>query len=230
MKKKVLSMQMLLASLGKSFSHKGKFKFPFVYLMFVFSVIFFNSCKLYTQVFWGVKSPRAENDKTILAFLEKKNIKSDDVLIFENFIDYANTINENKKLPFIKIYSKNGNLVAKSVSQGCDAGVKNFIEKYSMANSEQRQAMLAFSSENLKTDLQGLRSLRKKNIEIDSVNNDLQLVYYYANFMGKLSKKHFKYFQKQIDKSNLKINVLLINCDIRQNWNDSLSLNLKPAK
>lgn len=121
-------------------------------------------------------------------------------------------------------------MVSKSIEQGCDTDVKNFIEKYAIADKQRKETMTANILGNLQDDLQATYSIKNKVITSDTSKYDLNVVFYYANFMGKITKNNLKSLHKQIAKSQLKANVILLNCDVQQKWNDSLQLNLKTAK
>ncbi|MDX1903014.1 MAG: hypothetical protein SFU27_02550 [Thermonemataceae bacterium] len=125
----------------------------------------------------------------------------------------------------LRIYGQNGKPIISNDTIKCLSYIQNYASKHNdkAAVSQIFNPDLEEFNYNLIT-LDTGDSLNPKN----ALQKPVNIFVYYGNFMGKYHFQHLREMQKIAKKENQ--NIILINCDFRQEWKDSLKLNLKSAK
>lgn len=164
----------------------------------------------------GVHQPEVENKASIKKHLNKKNIKPQTLYTFDSALNFARFIKKQKGLPRSEYYNQNGLLINFDEDKACFAKSKSFIKTYKI-NSSKETLLQHFSQEAKKwQNLDGVPA-----DTLGYKNADLTLVYYYANFAGRMNRNHIIEIEKEIKtRPDIKINFIVINSDVIETWKD----------
>ena len=70
----------------------------------------------------------------------------------------------------------------------------------------------------LSSHLNRIQNSIGKDVLLDSTIYDYTVVFYWAKFLGVLNKYRFSWLVEHLKKSNKKVRIFAINCDIQKEW------------
>lgn len=152
-----------------------------------------------------------ENEESLKAYLteNKVSFENDDLYYIKDFNSFA-YLNNNDKLqvPEILFFNSNGYLVKNRFNDNECSQVINEIEKI---NS------LKFNKKITINDW--LKHISPLNQDITE-NGSLFIIINWAKFVDKFNEQSFEWYKElKNQNSNLKVNCILLNLDIQENWN-----------
>ncbi len=181
---------------------------PLLLMLFVLS-----SCTKLIFVFYGVKKPAIETEKSIRKSARKHGLDSADIVA----VKCAHYIREvkGKGIPNASIFDAQGNYIEyRSNDTACNAGLFGFIPNLSTQNTYNKTGETTLQKELAKyTRLNG-----------DSVPApapaDFYVLLYWTVWSGRLNKDHVKIWE-DLAKQNkaAKVKVIKANLDLQANWN-----------
>jgi len=181
----------------------------------VVAFLILTSCTRILLVMYGVHKPKAENSKSLTAFLDKHKMN-----FAENFVTdtLGFKILTKYGAPEIMVFDKNLNFVPyKSEAKGtCNAPAESFLSRLNAANNYETSKQYNFD-----TIVSHLRTFDGKKVEINSIKkNDFIIVMTWAKWMGyKIHKEHTVSWYNAIkNNKNCNMVVLMVNVDLQENW------------
>jgi len=178
------------------------------------SVILITSCTPILKLYMGVKKPKIENEKSLIKYLDKKGLRTDNVYATTLF-NYPYMNNIINGAPDILIFTSEGKLIKYKSDTSCNASAFNFLENVSPDMNFEFIDSITFDDCFTKlTDLKGNPVVIEK-----SNNTDFYLIIFWAKFIGRLNKDHVKIWEElAINNSNAKIKVFKVNKDMQDWW------------
>jgi len=184
----------------------------FCVLISLLFIVQLSSCKKALLLYYGVKSPKVENVKSLEKFIKKNNFSSYSQSVF-SFEGYAQNINQ-LSIPSINIFGKDGKYIPYPGEENCSVGSYEFIEilKYPLAFP---------TSDSLQLDkvMLNLKNLNGEIIPNLKNEKDFTVLIYWAKFAGKINKRDIKDWEESIRKnSNSSFEIIMVNCDLQEWW------------
>jgi hypothetical protein len=92
-------------------------------------LVLLTSCKKTMQIAMGLKQPRIENNKSILAFLDRVEIKSTDVYFVDSVSSYEFWLDSTRfeRIPGIEVYNSQGELIQRMAYEECSGVFGNVM-------------------------------------------------------------------------------------------------------
>jgi hypothetical protein len=176
----------------------------FFLLLFFISLI---SCNSFIKVIMGFHNPRIETKESIIKYGIRKKIwnqyyfvKKDSLgVIFKGFF------------PQVYFYDRNAMLCS---VDNCFA-----LLKETTINVIDSNKISFYDGPLLSTHLNRIQNNIGKDIFIDARLYDYTVVFYWAKFLGILNKNRFSWMVQHLKKTNKKVRIIAINCDLQKEWN-----------
>lgn len=187
-----------------------------------------SSCNKLIFVFYGVKKPAIEKEKSIRKMALKHHMDTTNIITVK-CADYVKEI-KGKGIPNASIFDAQGNYIEyRSNDTACNAGLFGFIPQLSTQNTYNKPGTTTLSKELSKyTTING-----------DSISTptpaDFYVLIYWTVWSGRLNKDHVKIWE-DLAKQNTqaKVKVYKANLDLQAHWNkaerDSLLSKFKKKK
>lgn len=178
-------------------------------------ILTLTSCQLVMMKIYGIKNPETENEKTILKFAEKKQLRTDNIVTV-NSSDFLRML-KGKGIPEADIFDNNGEYVEyRPTDTSCNAGLFKFIPDLNR-NAKYNKT----GKTNLQTELNKLRDLNGNKLQ-SLAPADFYVLIYWSVWTGKLNKDHVKIWEDYAyANKNANIQVLKVDLDIQEYWNKS---------
>lgn len=188
------------------------------FLLITCTLILFTSCKLGIKIYYGIKKPKIENEKSIVNFAKKKGLDTDNIYCFSknDWIWSVEDAKFAKNIPDIVVFDKTGKMIKYKEESQCNAKAFNFILSLKKDSSFEYDTLLVFQDISLK-----LNSLKGSNANIEqNETTDYYIFIFWTVYTGRLNKDHVREWEKDAkNNSNCRINVIKVNMD-RQEWWD----------
>jgi hypothetical protein len=193
------------------------------FLCFIAMILVFASCVRALMVMNGVHNPRIENETTIKNFLDKKEMRLDNVYVICDTAHYFALIKceQFPGIPEMWYFNKDGYFMKLRDPEKCNAENTGIIRSLSMINNYDVDSLFTFGQflPYLKTlDCQGVG----QNI---NETPDIYAVIFWSLYTGHLNLK-VKDWEDELYNtfSSLKIKVLKVNLDLQESWNVPLDV------
>jgi len=183
-------------------------------ILLCFLLVYLSSCKLAMMGFYGIKSPKIETKKSLVHYLHKKHISTDDIYTV-SYLDYKELNEKLDGIPDIMLFDKKGNLIKDREENQCNASAFATIDSltpntpFTTVNNKKVEDLLS----KLK-DFEGHPISFKKD-----ENVDYYLFIFWARYVGRLNKDHMKVWETSAKNNpNAKIKVFKVNFDKHKWW------------
>ena len=178
--------------------------------LFSFSLLFFylhfSSCRSVFKCIMGFHNPRMETKKSIIKYGNRKNIWSEYYFIKKDSLGVI----FKHSFPQVYFYDKNAMLCS---VDNCFALLKETTVNVIDSNKFSLHVGCLLSSH-----LNRIQNSIGKDVLSDSTICDYTVVFYWAKFLGVLNKYRFSWLVEHLKKSNKKVRIFAINCDIQKEW------------
>lgn len=177
-------------------------------------LLIFVSCQPIMMKLYGIKEPDIENEKTITKKALKYRLDVTNIVTV-NSKDFLKVLRK-QSIPDGAIYDKNGKYIEyRQTDTSCNAGLFEFIPSLNLTEKYNQP-----DSADLKTELTKFRDLKGAVIK-QPEPADFYLLIYWTVWAGKLNKDHVKIWEDLArDNKNCKINVIKVNLDIQEYWEE----------
>lgn len=182
------------------------------------SLLTFTGCKMTVlKVFYGLKNPKTENEKSILKCAKKKELSQDNIYCFnqEDWIWAINNLSYAKSIPDIMVFDKNGNLLKYREESQCNAQAFSFLLSLTKESQFEYDSLLVMKDLTTK-----LKDLKGNNVSItENETTDYYVFLFWAVWIGRLNKDHVKEWENDAsNNTNCNIEVIKINMDMQEWW------------
>ncbi len=184
-------------------------------LIILFFILTLSGCKLVIMKMYGIKNPETENEKSILKFAEKKQLRIDNIVTV-NSSDFLTTL-KTRGIPEADIFDSSGAYVEyRQTDTSCNAGLFKFIPDLNR-NAKYKKT----GKTNLQTEINKLRDLNGNKLQSLTTANFYILIYW-SVWTGKLNKDHVKIWEDYAyANKNANIKVLKVDLDFQEYWDKS---------
>ncbi len=183
---------------------------------FVLSVLV--GCNAIGRVMYGVKKPKVESKESILSFLEKKKLSTENVFCVD-MADFKPTLLLTKnKIPDVLIFNKKGEYLPYGEEWACNASAFDFIENLNDTTVYKTTDLTTLDNLLGKfKDLGGLELTTETLSKLKS--NNFVVVAFWTKWSGKLNKTKVKEWETQA-KNNTKTSITFVklNLDMQDWW------------
>lgn len=176
-----------------------------------------TSCQLLMKGYYGIRTPKPIDDERIMKHQLKWFGEKEKDTYFIAFEAYKQLMNEIEGIPAIKVFDYKGQQITylKGGEYSCSGRAAEFI-----ANLNVDSTYNYVPGTMLSNVLPKLASIdKKKSGESISEDADFYIVAYWASFAGKLNRR-FVYEPLSRHDKNDKVELILVNCDVRKSWGD----------
>lgn len=186
--------------------------------IFVLSLLFLftTSCHFGLKVFYGIKKPKVENEKSLIKYLKRKEINSVNVYTV-NEKDFYPTLMVSDGIPEIIVYDcKNDKPIKYREDTMCNGYAFGFVENLKKDTIFQYVDTLP----NFFDLISRLRDLNGNTVNIEKNKNvDYYLFIFWTRYIGRLNKNHVKVWEEQANNNkNCEIKVIKVNLDEQEWW------------
>lgn len=202
-------------------------------------LLFVSGCTLIMKQKWKLKAPKIENQNTLKKSLGAYHISketyiinkpvysSNDSIYIRNAYIHLFFYNRIGKL---MCFDRNGFFIDPLKDIHCLAQVDIFLDSLSTDRKYNIEKDVHLSKY-----LTKITTLNREKITVDSLNSvDFYILIPWSNWLGATKKDATKYLKKLQQKNNLKIEILLVNSDVYDDWEDKdrliKKLNLSPTR
>lgn len=183
---------------------------------FVLSVLV--GCNAIGRVMYGVKKPKVESKESILSFLEKKKLSTENVFCVD-MADFKPTLLLTKnKIPDVLIFNKKGEYLPYGEEWACNASAFDFIENLSDTTVYKTTDLTTL--DNL---LGKFKHLGGSELALETLaslkSNNFVVVAFWTKWSGKLNKTKVREWETQA-KNNTKTSITFVklNLDMQDWW------------
>ncbi len=184
------------------------------FIMLALTIFLLSSCKNVVRIIYGVRSPKVENKESLIHYLNKKNIRNDNILI-SNYEGFISTIQNAGLIPNIRCFNQNGIFIPYKNDSACNGSAFEFIDSLKFNKS-----YMLIDSILLKNETSHLSDLDGNPVSYtDSNLYDYVIFIYWARWSGLLNKDHVKIWEESaLNNPNARIKVHKVNCDVQESW------------
>lgn len=186
--------------------------------LFLLTIIvgFLSSCTTILKTTYGIKKPQVENKGTLIKYLTKTGIDTNNTLIPKDLKLFKKVAGEfGESIPEAVMFDSEGNRVTyKKTDQDCNAGLFSTIPSLTK-NSKLRDE----KGTNLTEFIQELVTMNNQDEVKNLPKSDYYLFISWAKYVGKLNQDHVKDWIDLVKANkNVKITVYKVNMDFQQVW------------
>jgi len=193
------------------------------FLLLILIFITISSCKFLITELKGVKKPRIENKKSILKYLKKIDVDTNNV-ISVNKDGFLNLKKFVKGIPEILVFNHKNEMILYKEDSECNGKAFDFIKKlnkdkqYKTSDSIKITDFIKYA-----TDLDG------NQFNLDSNNYDYIVFIFWAKYIGNFNKDYMKKWEcEAYHNINAKIKVFKVTTDLFR-WRN-IDVDLKTEK
>lgn len=184
-------------------------------LLLFTTVILLSSCNTITKIAYGIKDPQIENEKSIIEYAEKVNLKTNNIYTYD-FNSFIKNI-KGKSIPDVFIFNKNKDYIPYGDVYACNASSFDFIEKLNKNGNYSPSDKISWTQiTNGLTDLKG-----NETQGLMGNKSDFYVFIVWTKYTGKLNKNHVKIWEQQaINNKTANLQVIKINMDFQEFWGE----------
>ncbi|MCX6290487.1 MAG: hypothetical protein NT126_01830 [Bacteroidetes bacterium] len=185
-------------------------------LLIVSLCIFFSGCTTIAKLFYGYRTPKAEDKESLLRYLEKKKIDSHNILVLSDTVSYYKRFQTIRDFPSLRAFDKNGVLVYyKDTGAACNSPAYEFSQTICNFPANRR-----VSKQSLDSEIKGLLTLDNQPVVIDKEKNyDYYVFIYWARMVGRLNKIEVKAWEENLKKNTgCNICIYKVDLDWQKRW------------
>lgn len=187
----------------------------------VLLAISLTGCSSIMKAMYGIKKPKVENEASIMKWLKKVEMSSDNVVTL-SYSGFKSTLTAIKnKMPEVFVFNKNGEYIPYGDEWACNAHAFNFIESL---NDTTHYA--TGNKMKLDDEITQMRNLKGEalNSQIKTPETDFYILIFCAKYAGKLNKNHAKVWEQQaLNNKKSQIKVVKVDMDLQEFWGDTLT-------
>ena len=190
------------------------------FLITVITVLFLTitGCKMtLLKVFYGLKNPKTENEKSILKCAKKKGLSQEKIYCFnqDDWTWAIKNISFAKSIPDIMVFDKTGNLIKYREDSQCNAQAFSFLLSLTKESKFDYDSLLIMNDLTTK-----LKDLKGNNISFTiNETTDYYVFVFWAVWIGRLNKDHVREWENDANKNkNCNIEVIKVNMDMQEWW------------
>lgn len=183
---------------------------------FVLSILI--GCNTIGKVFYGVKKPKVESKGSIISFLEKKKLSTENIFCVD-MADFKPTLLLTKnKIPDVLVFNKKGEYLPYGEEWACNASAFDFIENLSDTTVYRTTDLITLDSLLVKFRHLGGAELSPETLSQIKQSNFV-VVAVWTKWSGKLNKTKIREWETQV-KNNTKTSITFIklNMDMQDWW------------
>jgi hypothetical protein len=163
-----------------------------------------------------IRNPRAENEQSLRTYLDKNQLRSDNLLIIKDTAAFYKIHREGYGMPEISFYDRNGYLMKFRDEQKCNAqndSLISFLNPEKAIGVDSARRLSDFTSLLLHPD-------RSPISKTELSGHDYYLIMFWAKYLGKLNSKKLGDWERSLA-ANKKANhkVYKLSMDYQDFWN-----------
>ena len=177
-----------------------------------------NSCVPVLKLYQGYSKPKPEDKTSLVRYLKKKKIKTDNILVFKDSVSYKKIFREIHGVPELRVFNNLGILIYyRDTFESCSAPAYEFTKVIcSSAN---------LKSNDLKTiaiETKNLVTLDNQPVLISTAGDvDYYVFIYWMRAIGRLNKLKVKPWENNLNNvSGCKVRVYKVNMDWQKRWDE----------
>lgn len=177
------------------------------------------SCKRVLMVVMKIRQPRIESMESINSFLIKGGITSNEVYYVDSTVSYTFWYDPSvvERLPDMKIYNSNGDLIRKLGKQECSKVYGDQIAEMNLASLP----VVIINAEHVASTLAKYKRIDGKKVTLqDFKQGDYIACMSYTNALGKVATNSLQTWTNSLKKNKDadKIKILYMNMDMNTTW------------
>lgn len=182
----------------------------------VLLVVFFSSCKPVIMFLGGMHNPKPEDKESLISYLEKKDMPTDNILVFTDSIVHYRKFKEIIGVPEIQVFNKQGILINyKDTGSACSGPAELFTKAICSVNNLSSNASKTITSE-----LKNLVTFDNNPVVLASDGGfDFYVLIYWARFAGNLNKSKAREWERNLKNvTGCNVWVAKVNMDWQKKW------------
>jgi len=186
----------------------------FMKRIYLLLIVFIHGCGPVLKLVYDVHDPKPETKQSLIHYLERKNIRSDNILVAADSASCIEMVNRVRNFPTIRVFDRAGNMVYyKDTTVSCSAAAYGFT-----ASICSLKELPLGSSWLMKDEIAHLVSLDGQPVKPGD-GHDYTVFIYWARFTGRLNKVEAKEWEESILKSGCNVTVYKVSIDWMESWN-----------
>lgn len=184
----------------------------------LFSLSFLVGCNAIGKVLYGVKKPKVESKESIISFLEKKKLSTENVFCVD-MADFKPTLLLTKnKIPDVLIFNKKGEYLPYGEEWACNASAFDFIEKLNDTTVYKTTDLTTL--DNLLGKFHHLGGSELTSETLSNIkSSNFVVVAFWTKWSGKLNKTKIREWETQAkNNTKTKITFVKLNLDMQDWW------------
>lgn len=185
-------------------------------LILILVVICLSSCKPVFILLMGVHKPKLEDKESLVHYLNKKDLATDNILVYDDSTVHNSKLIELNGIPEIRVFNKQGILIYyKDTGSYCSGPAEAFTKSICSAND-----LLANASKTLTSELKSVVTLDNNPVVLSNDGSvDYYVLIYWARFVGALNKTKVREWENNLKNvTGCKIWVAKVDMDWQKKW------------
>jgi hypothetical protein len=187
--------------------------------IFLLCIVLLTSCRRTVMIMMGVHQPRIESDNSIVKFLGKANVSTDEIYHVDSVMSY-NFWKDSAilgRIPDLKIYNSKGELLKRLEKNQCSGIYTDEIAQMDLPNAP----AAINNGENVSSSFEMYRRMDGKKTHLGEFKpGEFIACIYYLDALGKVSRDNIEGWTSSLkkNKSADKIKILYMNMDMHTSW------------